>query len=502
VYQLTVPVNESEASEINKDFNAENMGDGRLLLGDNKLIIALCKRPGGQLAEAINKDSRLAFPLEVSDRRYLPDQRPNYIKDLSVIEICHTCNGDKEVTCDDSECKGRHVYTCPNCSGKGEVGCDLCKEVGKIDCDKCGGKSRVKCGGLLGSILLSSRSRGCNGSGKISVKSSSGKTRKIVCPSCRGKGDIRCEDCSKGKVVCSKCDGRKKLTCGKCEGVKTITCSHCNTEGKILCETCFGNGQMAALYWVLTEIDNVSIRKMIRKGDAVEYSESLLEKAILQVPNAKVTYDELDATINASGDAIAENILSDIREFPVAESQEKFPRLLEERLSYNVIPVVKVNCSHVLTNNSTAVVIADVKREPSMEKLGDAMAIKNEVSTSAKSLFGKILKTKRYSEKIDRFNQIKLMIYIAKADGEIDENEKVFINEHVNNLADFTKKEKLDLLGLMSADHLPDLSKGVIVFSSKSRGLEILSSLEQLAQSDGHYHESERRVIEQVKTLM
>ena len=130
------------------------------------------------------------------------------------------------------------------------------------------------------------------------------------------------------------------------------------------------------------------------------------------------------------------------------------------------------------------------------------MAKRNEVGTSVKSLFGKLLKTKRYAEKIDRYNQIKLMIYIAKSDGLIDDHEKAFLNEHMNSLIDFTTKEKIHLLGLMSVDELPVLSKTDIIFSSKSTGLEIISVLEQLAQSDGLYHESERRVIEQVKAWM
>ena len=72
----------------------------------------------------------------------------------------------------------------------------------------------------------------------------------------------------------------------------------------------------------------------------------------------------------------------------------------------------------------------------------------------------------------------------------------------MNSLIDFTTKEKIHLLGLMSVDELPVLSKTDIIFSSKSTGLEIISVLEQLAQSDGLYHESERRVIEQVKAWM
>ena len=124
------------------------------------------------------------------------------------------------------------------------------------------------------------------------------------------------------------------------------------------------------------------------------------------------------------------------------------------------------------------------------------------VSNNIKSFIGKTFKTKSYSEKTDRLSQIKLMKYVAKADGTIDEEEKLFINECVNSLTDLTKKEKLVLINMLSAKCLPPLSKEVIVFSSQSKGEEIISSLEQLAQSDGLYHEHEKKVIEKVRMLL
>ena len=343
---------------------------------------------------------------------------------------------------------------------------------------------------------------GCNGSGKVTVKSGKNNTRKINCPTCRGKGDIKCEKCTRGKVTCSKCDGRKKVTCAKCDGEKKLTCALCNTNGKVVCKTCHGEGNLVTLSWVVSKVEDSNIRKTITEGDSFEYSQSQIEEALQLDLGSKVTYDELGEKGSVSEDAIAENVLAKVRSMPVHDSHEIFPRLLKDELCYKVIPVVKVNCSHILTKETIGIVIIDVKRTPVIEKLGDVMAKKNEMGTSVKSLFGKLLKTKRYAEKIDRYNQIKLMIYIAKADGLIDDHEKAFLNEHMNSLIDFTTKEKIHLLGLMSVDELPVLSKTDIIFSSKSTGLEIISVLEQLAQSDGLYHESERRVIEQVKAWM
>ena len=502
LYQVVAPINDSEVSDFRENFFAEDMGDGRLLLSDNKAVSSFCSRPGAQVEKFVDQNDELVFLLESEDGVCLSNQRLNYIKDLSMVKKCHTCNGHKEVTCDDNECRGQHIYTCSRCSGKGEVGCDCCEETGKIECDECRGSTRVKCGSFFGSTIFGGRNMGCNGSGKVTVKSGKNNTRKINCPTCRGKGDIKCEKCTRGKVTCSKCDGRKKVTCAKCDGEKKLTCALCNTNGKVVCKTCHGEGNLVTLSWVVSKVEDSNIRKTITEGDSFEYSESLI-KDVLQVSRGtKVTYDELSEKGSVSEDAIAENVLAKVRSMPVHDSHEIFPRLLKDELCYKVIPVVKVNCSHILTKETIGIVIIDVKRTPVIEKLGDVMAKKNEMGTSVKSLFGKLLKTKRYAEKIDRYNQIKLMIYIAKADGLIDDHEKAFLNEHMNSLIDFTTKEKIHLLGLMSVDELPVLSKTDIIFSSKSTGLEIISVLEQLAQSDGLYHESERRVIEQVKAWM
>lgn len=503
--KISVPLNDLQATEFKNNFNAEKLSEDRLLV-DQDLINSLKSAEGASTEIISNEPNRLIFPLEISNGNFSPVQRPNFIKSISSVETCYTCEGKKKVTCDDIECNGQHIYTCNGCEGKGKIGCTNCGETGKTTCTNCNGSSQVKCGSFVGSKVLqfNSRTKGCNGSGKVTVTQND-KKKSINCPSCRGKGSVRCEGCSRGNVVCSRCDGAKKITCSKCSGAKKIECSYCDLSGKINCKTCYGNGQLATLYFVQTEIIDTSGNKSIGRGDSFTYDESLLNDALSQEIALKPTFDELDNTINTKDDELASEILEDFRIDTLDPSQTKYPRLLQEKLSYNVIPVVKINYTHLLTKSVNEVILVDIKRDVKIQKLGDPEKTEVSVASAGKSVkgfFGKVFKTKKHGEKLDKLNQIKLMIYLAKADGVMDENEKSFLADHINDLDDLTNKEKNQLFDLMSATTLPPLSSQKIEFSSKAKAKEIISLLENLAQSDGDYDESEKKVISEVKQLL
>ena len=255
-------------------------------------------------------------------------------------------------------------------------------------------------------------------------------------------------------------------------------------------------------YWVNSEVTKTARSQTIKRNNNFAYNASLLDQITPLAWEAMDTHDEFNPANAKLTDDVTKAILQEIREFPIDESQEIFPRLTKDQISYNVIPIIKVKATHVITDKVIDLVMADVRGETILVKQDDAMAVNQNLSNNIKSFIGKTFKTKSYSEKTDRLSQIKLMIYVAKADGTIDEEEKLFINECVNSLTDLTKKEKLVLINMLSAKCLPPLSKEVIVFSSQSKGEEIISSLEQLAQSDGLYHEHEKKVIEKVRMLL
>ena len=94
------------------------------------------------------------------------------------------------------------------------------------------------------------------------------------------------------------------------------------------------------------------------------------------------------------------------------------------------------------------------------------------------------------------------MIYLAKADGDIQESEKEFLAKEISNLKDFTNKEKQELFDLMNSDSPPLLTNDDVTFSSTEKGLSTLKKIKQLAQSDGNIDQSEQELIDRIEALM
>ncbi len=69
------------------------------------------------------------------------------------------------------------IARCPACGGVKKVICSVCSGAGRVLCGECRGGGRVQ--------------------GQRGVKN---------CPTCRGKGDVRCDFCTRGMVGCDLCD--------------------------------------------------------------------------------------------------------------------------------------------------------------------------------------------------------------------------------------------------------------------------------------------------------
>lgn len=78
--------------------------------------------------------------------------------------------------------------------------CWTCGASGRVECASCRGTARRPC-------------TGCDGSGKYYGQAANGAHRLLNCKTCRGKGDVRCADCTRGKVDCETCHQAKKLAC-------------------------------------------------------------------------------------------------------------------------------------------------------------------------------------------------------------------------------------------------------------------------------------------------
>lgn len=71
--------------------------------------------------------------------------------------------------------------------------CGPCTGAGKIACPDCSGTTRAACSS-------------CNGEGKAYGYAANGAYRLLNCKSCRGKGNVKCTACTKGKIICPTCN--------------------------------------------------------------------------------------------------------------------------------------------------------------------------------------------------------------------------------------------------------------------------------------------------------
>ena len=109
---------------------------------------------------------------------------------------------------------------------------------------------------------------------------------------------------------------------------------------------------------------------------------------------------------------------------------------------------------------------------------------------------------KKYKAKEDKKNEITLLIYLAKADGKIEEEEKISLSEDIQNLDDFLNSEKKILFDLMNSPTLPELTKKEVKFSTKERAAEVMDKITNLAMADGEMADDEKTLIDKIKSMI
>lgn len=458
------------------------------------------------------------FPFEETSNEINQIQSKYFFPDLTYKENCKNCNANKYVGCSDEECKGRHDYTCPSCNGSkkvdckpckcsGYIKCDICRGSGECKCSKCGGKGEIKCGsGFFDS--------GCNGSGYVTV---AGKQQR--CKKCSGRGIYPCSDCRQGIVNCSKCAAKGELRCENCNGRGEINCAYCNAKGNIICKTCYGDkerygmvdcptcktmGLVAQLVYVDTIVSNGSIDRLAFEGDTINVLESDIKKHIIKdAPSAEI-YRKLNVGKTENYDEYSSKYALSF-ESDLKLNKDAFPMVVKEQVAYQIIPCIEISYKHIITNEDHKITIIDIWNTPTVIFQSDAEQLKQNIGNATKAVggfFGKLFKTNNFKTKEDKRNEIILLIYLAKADGKMEEQEKIFLSEMIGHLNEFTNTEKQLLFDLMNAAVLPELTIKETAFSSKERATEVMDKLNQLAASDGEIEESEKVLIDKIMQLI
>lgn len=464
---------------------------------------------------------------------------------------CNTCKGGGYTTCKETECKGQHIYDCNKCDATGEITCEECQGDGESNCPSCKGKGYLKCKGYVGAGsggAVSNAVYSCrNGKAQCDSCSGNGFTTKggrcskrcekgwLTCPTCNGQGEVPCKlkyassygigkafdfvtdkkFCEgSGKVNCKNCDASGQVTCSKCDGDRELTCNTCYGDytddryGKVDCKTCDTAGELASISYIETEIRSDNLELICTDGkiiDAPNFGVETIKKYCNPNSPTVLTYKNLNGQNNEAYDEYS--LIGSKRAMTqLGISKDKYPKMLVEELYIEGVPCATYDYNHILSATFHDVSILGIDNEKDVLFHSDPNAIAEETESfndKLTELCRKAFSTKLFKDKTDRKHEMFLMIHMAKADGIIEEQEKVYLAQTITGLDGFTNKEKAALFGLMSSSVLPPISPLNSYFSNKERAEVTRKKIVELvAKADGEYEELEKEKITEINSAI
>lgn len=465
-----------------------------------------------QIENSSDINNFFRFPLDATNGEINPNQLKYFIPDQTYRETCDQCKGEKYINCQDDECNGEHNWTCSVCSGDGKVTCKDCGGDCKNTCLNCSGHGYVKCGSgasdyLKRNLVGNIAGGGCGGTGKVKDIDAPGGYR--TCKTCRGRGEVPCEECgTKGDIKCDTCSGSGCLKCIDCYGKGNITCSECYGDrekyGKIDCSQCKTIGTMAQVVFVESYVIENENDKIIVQGDKLNINDSHIQKHVKANTKTDLVYKKVNDDLQENYDEYSLIYAANF-EIDLGLNKDVFPLLTKEEIYYQVVPCVELSYRHILTNTLHEFTIVDFWNNPEVIFHTEPEHLKQDLGNATKSVsnfFGKLFKTKVFKLKEDKLKEIILFIYLAKADGKIEEQEKVYLSEIIGGLVDFTNFEKQKLFDIMNSSILPELTISDVTFSSKEYTQEVVSKLVELAKVDGEMELAEKVFIDKIKSMI
>jgi uncharacterized tellurite resistance protein B-like protein len=492
-------------------------GISKMPLEDNKLIEDAANM--NCLPEDIEIFTELPdvfdFPVETETGHVFKSQPYYYIPQQTSSCDCPKCNGEKYLICDNPSCAGKHSWECPDCRGTRLVNCTNCSASGFIKCKTCNGRGEDKCKVCQGSSQV--KCSHCGGDGYVGKKMDDESNR---CSVCEGKGIHTCRECHHGFIKCESCFGKGEIKCSVCKGVGKVDCINCKSSGTIVCEKCYGdqekfgkidcpvcrtNGRLATLVYVETTVNEHNRENVICKNVKLNM---ITDEQIIQRCNrngkTELCYSNINGDLNALYDEFSGDFAPAL-EKELKLHKDSYPRLLHEEVYYEMVPCVHLSYTHMLSNTVHEFTIINFFTNPSIVFHTEPEEIKANIGTAVKSfgnVFGKLFNTKTYAIKQDKITEIRLMIYVAKADGAIKESEKEFIASYIGSLDDFTNKEKKELFALLEIKPPLTIAKQDVAFSEHANRNEVLSNITKVALLDGSLDNEEIIIIESIKRFL
>lgn len=380
--------------------------------------------------------------------------------------------------------------------------CKPCSGEGKSECPTCSGKGKIKCKGWVGP----------GSSGPASNVHHSCKNGISTCSSCNGAKE-GCRSCNySGRAKCPTCHGAGENTCSKkynsSYGIGKLMDSASGTEfcegsGVITCEKCKGHGELGEMVYVELEPLDIDSEYFVFENEVIPNvvkSPDLVYKYLdIDGLNLQQVYSNENGGISFDYDSFTKEVCEKIEKAAGLEKDD-YPKLFLESVYYDVVTAKTIDYLHILSATSHKVSLIDVANEKEILFHSNPTAVsKFSIANLWKSYLSKwseAFMTSSYQRKRDKYNEIKMLIHIARADGEVEEAEKLVLAKSISGLNEYTASEKAALFSLMSASVLPQLIEDDFVLSSSEVADTVKSRLKEMAWEDGELETPEIKLME------
>ncbi len=413
--------------------------------------------------EAIINETILETPLKIpiaidKEKEVILDEQPDYIIPLEKeFEKCEVCDGKMYVECE--HCEGKHATKCSNCLG----------------------------------------------------------FKNTTCTNCNGHRLIASDDGH--NVSCTRCNGTGKETCHQCNGKGEFYCSYCNgdkkkpkTYGKIACKNCKATGKFGFVTMIKSEIQSNNTNVVIQNGEVLSEANRINARVQqntsfpIQNENIYFNYNGRNNRYNTKHS----RIISSAVQKHLGHKMEKYPMLLSEKLSFELLPIFTFKFKNILSQKTHEVSILNYDdKDYSLDVniiFHDDIRANLKHESTFKNLINKAFSTKKYIEKLDLRNKLILMIYVAKADGIIEDREKEIIEDSMKDFGHFTKKEQnlvFDLLQKEQLDPINSLNSQYFIFSNDQVENKVKTTLSEIiGKADGNLEPEEEKLIDKISDLI
>ena len=416
---------------------------------------------------------------------------------------CPECSGKGKIRCPECGGSGREQYVdgyyangeeriktgqCHHCYGKGYFECERCASTGKID------KGTGKIAYTLhdGDILCSLVQTNCAASPFFSLRKSDYSYNEVT------STDLQKYDSYKDCV-----QGRKtgKWVVNLMHDLRKINMKYLyqpdhlevlfNTENENSLAVDNHHRQVASIENVLgkQEFEYLYYQNLQQAGNAFNLkdpNERIV--AIFEKHDIVDTHYKLDITFD-SGTVFT---------FYVSEVNKclyyfgSLPQLSE---------VVELQMEKEKLAEEKKLEEARLKEEQRQTKYSQSMdMLLDDNRTTKIGFMSKLFKTKDFQKSKDAEKAIKLMFYVAKADGTLDVDEKELLTKMIISRFDkgYTEESRQAFLDLLNISSLPELTKEDCTFSSKYAAEKAMKSLVEVAKINGDIADEERELLEKI----